>query len=814
MTTMGSDLRFAFRTLMHERWSSLAAVLTLGVGIGVATAVYAVFNYALFRPVPGIRHPDQLVSMYIRPDETSRWMSTATQAHLEALRTLPDFAGLASYRRTDTPIAIDAAGPVTSQPVTLVTAGYFETLGVTPAVGRLIGADEYERSGATIAVISQRFWRVAFGDDPAIVGRTLRIRSQPFTVVGVAHNFRGVDRVGGDDIWIPYGAISMIESGASLDTAGHQNIVGRLKAGVSLERARADARHAFDAVGAVTSRNPTGSGRLTYTAVLFPGLTDGIGLTAERLRDVYWVTTGGVALLFALACLNVANLLISRNLRRRHSLALKSALGASSLRVFRELLIEATTLSVVAGLAGYAMGAALTRLFQSDRLLSYLPPLEDLSLDWRVAGYTFAVGAATVFLAAAWPSFIAARPPAAAGLTAFTRGSTRGRRLRTTLIGVQVTLSIALLMSAGVLGRTAYRLEHADLGFDPHDVLTLSLRPRVIGYDAARGTTLFRELESRLNATPGIVSAGFAYFGQMELSGARANVRRSDEPAGATRTINARTVSSRYLATLGIPLRAGRTFTASEDEQRPRSDVALIDEALATMLFGSASPLGQLVVVQDAMTPTPREIIGVVGNTAARAIRDGFAPTLYLPVGTSLPIATFQVRTALAAGDAAALVRRVLHDLEPGLPVEISTVQNDVRKILAEELVVAKLGWVVSLLALGIAIAGIYAVVACAVAERTREFGIRIAIGASQAVITRAVLRGTLITCSIGAAAGVALYAMGSKWVAPRLYHVGVFDALTMIVTVGVLIAGALLASWQPARRAARVDPIVSLRAE
>jgi predicted permease len=461
--------------------------------------------------------------------------------------------------------------------------------------------------------------------------------------------------------------------------------------------------------------------------------------------------------------------------------------------------------------------AGLATLFRTDRLLSYLPPLTDLALDWRVAAFALVAAMATVFLAAGLPSLVAARVSPRVGFGLSMRGSQRGGRVRSVLIAVQVALSIALLASAGVLGQTLLRLENVDLVFNPDEVLSVPLQPRDIGYDDAQTTTFFRELEARLNATPGIARAGYAWSGHLSPTTAMSDVRRTDEGPQSLHRVSARIVSAHYLSALGIPLRAGRTFSVSEAEQEPPARVVIVDEALAQLLFGETAALGRQIVFSlfGDRTPTAHEVIGVVGNSGAASIREGFPPTLYSPAGASLRIATFHVRSSLPAADAASVIRRVMRELAPGLPAPaVSTMREDLGRLVTEERLMAKLGVLLSLIALGIAVAGIYAVVAYAVGERTREFGIRLALGASPQRVRIQVLRGALGVCGAGAAGGLVLYAWAARWLDARLYGVSSLDLPTLTGVATLVVLCTLLAAWHPARRALKVDPATTLRAE
>jgi predicted permease len=793
------DLRFAWRMVRRQPWSSAAIVVTLALGIGATTAVYAVFNYAVFRPVPGIGEPDGLVSVYVSPDHGSRFRYTMSHAHLRAVRQVPAFEGLAGYGFGGVPGRLDPDGTPEVLEVIDVSQGYFDVLRVQPLVGRLFHPAEYEAPDTFVAVISEHLWRTRYASDPGIVGRQLQARDQLFTIVGVADAYRGLARIGDEDIWVPFGARRAI--GKTHDQ--HQNMIGRLRPGMALSVAREQASVAVASVGAIRVRDDS------YTAVVYAGISDGIGLTRSRLMNLYWTVMAGVGMLFLLACANAANLLVSRNVARRRDLALKSALGAARGRVLRELTIEAGVIAVAASVLGLTLAAGLIRLFSTERLLDYGPTLEGLQLDWRVAIFAMGAAALTVAAASGLPSVMAARWSPVRGLRDFARGSASTGRVRTGLVLVQVALSTALVASALVIGRTLSHLEHPDLGFETDGLLAMFLRPGDIGYDDERTTAFYREVEDRLLTVPGVSAVGYGYSGHIGF-GSGWHLRRPDEPPDTEHDVLARYVSAGYFDAVGIRLLAGRFFTAGEARQLPRPPLVVFEESAAREIFGTFDVVGRHVVSgRDTL-----EIVGVVADTGSENFREGHQPTIYLPPG-SIRIATFQIRTTLPVPSATRSIRDAVRAIEPNLPSPaIVTTQDQLRRLAAQERVIAKLGSLLAALALGLAVAGTYAVVARRVVERTREFGIRLALGATGGAIAGPVLRRAVVTSGVGIVAGLGLYAWASRFIASRLYEVSALDPASLGLAAGALALAGLVAAWLPARRATRVDPTVALRAE
>ena len=814
-STMGlrTDFRLAVRTLARQPWSTAAIVLTLALGIGATTAVYAVFNYAVFRPVPGIAEPERLVSLFVFPDHSTPMRYTLTDAHLRAIREMPAFEGLAAHLPRTFPFRVHPSAAPESRSIIRVTGGYFEVLGVEPRLGRLFRPEEYEQAGIAVAIISERLWWSHFAGEPSVIGRDALILDHRFTIVGVVRDFRGLENIGREDVWVPAASATLLSPNS---TGGHSQMVGRLAPGVTLELARAQAAEAVASAGGIRTDEVRRGGRIVrpaqeFTAVVFPGLSDGIGVTLARLMRVFWTAMGGVSILLLLACVNAANLLVAHNVRRRHNLALKAALGASRLRVLREMMAEAALVAILAAVAGLGMGVAMTTLFRSEQLLSYLPALENLTVDWRVGASATLAACASVLLAAGIPSLLAARRDPQRGLRDFSQGASRAAgRLRDCFVAIQVALSIALVACTGVLVQTLVNLETKDLGFDPEGLYEVPLRTSPIGYDSDRAIQFFRELERRLAETPGIEAATFGWMGHLGSRQIGRLATASGQPL--LEPIWVRPVTSSYLRTLGIPLLAGRTFTAHEAAAGTSARVVVVDQSLAAELFAGEPAVGRQVHLDRFGGPEAYEVIGVVVDTATLELREEHRPALYVPVG-SLVTGTIQVRSRLPASETVALVRGVIRGIEPLLPADdVVAVRDRIAELTAQERVLAKLGVVLAALALGIAVAGVYSAMASGVTERTHELGIRMALGASRAALGMGVLRRAITVSGLGIAGGLLLYAWGSRFIEARLYGVASLDPPTLATGTLLILAAALIAAWLPARRATRVDPTIAMR--
>jgi hypothetical protein len=380
---------------------------------------------------------------------------------------------------------------------------------------------------------------------------------------------------------------------------------------------------------------------------------------------------------------------------------------------------------------------------------------------------------------------------------------------------VQVALSIVLGISAAVLARTVYGLANVNVGFDTRGLYSVPLRPGDIGYDDARRNEFFRAVERRLNATPGIAAAAYGWSGHLgNMSGARLVGPYPGTDATSIDVLQ-RSVTADYFRTLGIPIVAGRAMTRAEGEQTPMAPVALIDQSLAGRLFGSSPPLGaDLQFSRPSGQPTRAVVIGVVGDTRSREVRDGPDPTVYVPA-SSLRIATFHVRSSLPRGEAVALIRRTIRAIEPALAADsITTVTEELGVITSQERLLARLSIILAALALAIAVAGVYTTVTCGVAERTREFGIRVALGATRGAIAREALGQAGWACAAGVLMGLLVYAFVAQPLGTILFEVTVLDPVSIAACTTLFAATVFAATWPQARRAGRTDPAVTLRSD
>lgn len=805
---LGASMTTGFRRLRHDHISTMAIVAVLAVGIAAVTTAHAVFNAALFRPVPGINAPSELVTIFYQPDHIKPNRTAAGAVQLRALRDhVPALSGVVSAGSVELPVSLAPNAPPRAMNVWWTTRDYFQVLGVRARHGRLFATDEYESSTAPVIVISERLRRREFPDDGEVVGRDVYVNRQRFTIVGVTDRFVGSDLRGRADMWLPAGAYRAF-SQDTVDWFPAQEIIGRLRTGATATDAQVEATRASVNAG------PVKIGDRLFMPQVYEGPTDGIGLTGSRLLAIYQVLMGGVGVLLVLACANASNLMVARNVRSARDLSLRAALGASRWRLLSELLTEAALLSVGAAGVGLLAATLAVKLFSQVRLLSYLPPLGDISIDIRVAA--FAVGAAALVTAAfgAVPAWIGSRAnPQDALRTASSRMSSSGR-LRSGFVALQLGLSITLIVGAGVLTQTVRNLRHVDIGMTIDRVFTFYVRPSSIGYDDRQTGRLVSEVMARLKAQPGIDGVAAKWFGPLESIEKEAV--RSSARAEAI-TVDTARVSADYFEVLNVPLLRGRTFNHAEEQIDQTSDAraVLINEAAARLLFGDAPAIGQVLVGGRGAKPVVLTVVGVVGNTRSSKIREPFGPMVFQPIGVAPRIATIIARTRLSATDTDNLTRSVLQSVEPALAAgEPGMLTTVIDNTLAEERLLARLGIVISLVAVVLAIGGLYAVMSCFVAERTREFGIRLALGATGSDISRLVMRNVLALAIAGTALAALAIWLASGLLASRTYGVSPTDSATVAASIAVVVALALGIVWLPARRATGTDPAITLRSE
>jgi predicted permease len=816
------DARLAARAVARQPWSTATIVVTLALGMAATTAVFAVFNHVLFRPIPGIGDLDGLATVYFQPADRHPTFKAAPRAALAALRETPAFTALGAATDTELTVLSHPSADADFVRVEFVTDGYFEALRVGARAGRLLSSDDHT-ARQPVAVISERWWRRKLGGDPSALGRSISLNREPVTIVGILDDYRGwgAVRIGTIDVWMPMDA--PLAERAAVGTDRVLNLIGRLRPGVTAAIAEQQLRAPF-APFAAGARNVMSIGTLSdapAVPIVYRGLYE---INQERTRDLiadhYPFALGAGGLLLLLACANTSNLLLARTIKRARDLAVRSAIGASRWRLARGLLLEA---AVVVGLAG-GLALVVARLFaglvQGEQLFAMGPALDAVVLDWRVFAFAGALGAVTVVLFGLVPALTASRP-GLPGIVALSSRATRGsRRLRAALVCVQLALAVTLLSGAAVLVRTLQNLRGIDLGMNAGKVVSFEISARRLGNTRDQRVAVGREVLDRLRRAPGVESAAYASPSPFWRGRYPSSLKLQPVDDAAEHEVSTVVVSAEYFQTLEIPLYAGRSFTEAEVGRAPSKEgVGIINESLARQLFGKTPAVGQRIYRSLAARGWELnrtiEIVGVAGDTRFGAnLRASGLPALYEPGATGTSAAFF-VRSGLPPGEAAATARAAVREVDPTLPLaEAGPLSAAIDRLIPEERVLALLVAGIALVAMILGVSGVHAVIAHTVAERTREFGIRLALGATRATVSRGVLRGVAVLALVGLLCGLALFTGASRWLESRVYGVSALDPVTLGSVSLLLVAAAIAGAWLPARRATRVDPAVALRVE
>jgi len=822
LETLWQDMRYGARMLWKKPGFTLIAVLTLALGIGANTAIFTLVNAVFLQPLP-VAEPARLMSVF-GTDENNRGAQTdyisISWPNFKDYRDQNDvFTGMIAFQN----IFLNFSGGGEPQRIDgmIVTGDYFDLLGVKAAIGRTFLPEEDRTPGThPVVVLSYGAWQRRFGGDPAIVGRAIKLNGLDYTVVGVAaEGFKGTDAIGGGpDCWVPMMMHDQALTGVFRDAFNGRramilNVIGRLKPGVTEQQAET----AMRAIGRRLEQD-------------FPNYNDKRNVTLVPLnqstippqeRSVYLRASGlmltVVGLVLLIACANVANLLLAQAAARRKEISLRMALGAGRARLIRQLLTESLMLSLAGGGAGLLLAVAGRDLFWAFRPPGMNAGDINLSFDPRVLGYTLllSLGAGIIFGLA--PALQASRADLVTELKEKGGQAASGRRwfsLRNLLVVGQVALSLVALISAGLFLRSLSNALRINPGFEPEKLLVLSFDVDAQGYDKARGMEHYRRVVERVEAIPGVISAAIASNRPLGGGFTRTVFVEGQEPSrggrGIFTTVGA--VGPRYFETMSIPLVRGRNFTEADRENTP--PVVVINEAMANRFWPNQDAVGKRF--RFFGDDVSQEVIGVVKGGTAQHIGEDLRPVAYQSLLQDFPSwVTLHVRTAGDPGGLLATVRREVQALDRTMPLTRSVT---ISQLIGEELWGARMGAallaVFGLLALILASVGIYGVVAFSVSQRTSEFGIRLALGARPSDVLRLVLGQTLTLVAAGATIGITGGLIVTRMVTNLLYGVSAVDPVTFVGMPLVLLLVALMASYLPARRVTKIDPMIALRCE
>ncbi len=851
---LGQDLRYAFRTMASHRLFTLLAVSSLALGIGANTAIYSFMDAILLRSLP-VSDPESLVVL--------NWRARATRGDFVMKRMSGDtfedhksgvtsgifpfpafelfgksdavfsvvFAYFQSWQARNLNLTIKGQAGIGSG--VCVSGDYFRGLGVVPAAGRLILPDD-DRAGATpVAVVSHAYSERRFGGTANAAGQPILIDNLPFTVVGVTPpEFFGVDPAAAPDIYLPVHANELLGAGkqfgfrpeAYLDRNYYWvQVMGRLRPGVSLIQAQAALAPAFQQWVAGTATND--KERANLPALVVREAAGGLDSLRRRYSQPLYVLMTLVGMILALACANVANLLLARAAARRREMAVRLSVGAGRLRVIRQLLTESVLLAALGGVLGVLFaiwGIRFLTLLLANGQANFTLRAD---LNWRVLGAAAALSILTGVLFGLAPAMQSARVDLLSALKETRAGQSRGRHafwrvsLSHMLVVGQIAISLLMLVAAGLFVRTLSNLHSIDLGFSRENILLFQMNARQAGHQDPEIAAFYGDLRKRFSAIPGVrsaslsdsslIGAGFAL--PLGVSGAPTN--------GANRIL---TVGPAFFSTMQIPMLAGRDF---EESDRPGSRaVAVINEVFAKANFGDRNPLGQSLTLRQAgrgkgdLPARDMEIVGVSRNARYGGLTRKIPPVVYIPYNQGYPRPDQMVYALRTLGDPlryVSSIRETVRQVDARVPVfDVRTQAADIDQTINQEITFARLCTAFAILALVIACVGLYGTMSYNVARRTGEIGIRMALGAQRGRVVWMVLREVFVLATVGLAISVPTALGASKFVASFLFGMKPNDPLALMLAVATLLSAALLAGYFPARKASRIDPTIALRHE
>jgi predicted permease len=827
---ISQDLRYALRTMAAKPGFTAIAILSLALGIGANTAIFSLWNGVLHAPLPLVRDPGQL-AMLTNPATAGMWHGRATG--VRDWLTYPEFEQLrdhaanfssmmASESFLDTWTARFPDSATEEVRGRLVSGGYFATLGVSPLRGRLFTAAD-DRGAAPYAVISYAFWQRRFDGRADILGKSFTLLSAVLTVVGITPSGFLGETVGQQpDLWIPLTMQPAVRPGEDLlhdappAKAMWLHVFGRLKPGVAPARAEAEANAVFQSgiesfYGAVASPDRRRE-YLDQRLKIRPGAR-GASETRSSFSTSLTVLMAAVGLLLLIACANLANLLLARGATRRSEIALRVSLGASRGRLVRQLLTESVLLAFIGGLTGFAVAyllqVALARMIaESDRDFQMA-----FSLDLPLLAFTLAVTLGAALLFGLLPAWQVTRADASAALKEQVRGGSLGRmRWGRSLVSLQLALSLPLLVGAGLLVRTLFNLQHADLGFRADHLLLARVNFRQADYDNPRREALLRELSGELQRIPGVSAVSYSQTGLFTggESTSTIEVEGYTPKPGEDRDSSTDVIGPGYFSTLAMRIAAGREILDSDRAATPR--VCVVNTAFARRYFDRRNPIGMHVTSLGDERSVTYQVVGVAQDSRTDDLRSDVKPRFFVPA-TTPPSPTFLIRTTLPSAPLMTAVRRTIQRVDAALPVtSAASIEEQMAPLTAQDRATAQLAVAFGSVALLLAAIGLYGTLSYAIARRTGEIAVRIALGARPARVIAMILRETLALLAAGLISGAALAYAASRWVASRLYGVTPQDPLTLSLAIGLLLLVALCAAYLPARRASRLDPMAALR--
>jgi predicted permease len=862
LDTLLQDVRYGLRVLVKKPGFTAVAIITVALGIGANTAIFSLIDAVLFKMLP-VQNPQQLVlldwtshgfpeglmnsmSGNMNQDKSGRTTSTSfSYPTYEQIRARNEvFSGVLALAAMSSDLNVAYNGQPSRANGKLVSGTFFSTLGVQPALGRTLTPDDDRIGASPAAVIGYGYWERRFGRDPAIVGRTITVNSIPFTVVGVSPpEFYGIQPGLAVEVWLPLHSQPQVEPrwspwappGATPPVgalfAARDDwwvlIMGRLKPGVSEKEAKAGVDVVFQQSIAADVSSTVKAESIPHVGM--ESGSQGLAYLRTQFSKPLFILMGVVGLVLLISCANIANLLLVRGTARQKEIAMRLAVGAGRGRLIRQLLTESALLAGLGGVVGSMLAFWGTHLLVAFMASGRQPISLSVTPDVRVLGFTAVVSVLTGILCGLSPALRSTRvdlTPALKESPRTSRGAAYGKRgLRLgfgkMLVVTQVALSLLLLVGAVLFVRTLTNLENINAGFDRRNLLLFGIDPTQDGYKGQHLADFYQELARRVGALPGVRSVTMSVH---TLIGGNASVNglriAGYTPKPGERSDRLQTymnlVGPKFFETMGIPIVLGRSVGEGDTATLP--NVAVVNEKFVHQFLGDENPIGRRFGFGDEKTATQFEIVGVVGDAKYSDLRREVPPTVHLSYRQyfewSGPM-HFEVRTAGNPLDLVSAVRRVAQEMDRKLaPYEVKSQVEQIDESLFQERLFARLTSFFGALAAVLACVGIYGVMAFAVTHRTREIGIRIALGASRGQITGMILRETVALVGVGIAIGIVLALGASRLISAWLFGLRPNDPFTIAMTALLMLLVAISAGYLPSRRASRVDPMVSLRYE
>jgi len=812
MRILQQDLTYTFRRLSRSPGSAIAVIVSIGLGIACNATIFSMVSRFVLRPAP-VGDPTSLLTLHTLHDGDQCCNSFPEPVYQDVRDQAKSFSGVAAYNEL-VPASIGAKGEPERVWGQAASANFFDVLQIPMTLGRGFTKEEEQQQ---VVVLSHRLWQRQFASDPAIAGKVVVLSGHPYTVVGVAPaGFRGIDMILDSQFWVPLGHITDLVT--NLQDRHSRNmhwlrLIARLKPGVSRTQAGAE-------LGTLAQR----------LAIAYPATDKGnkfpfeqAGSLPPREKPTFLLFLAAllfvVLLVLCIACANVANLLLAQTAGRQREMAVRVAVGATRIRILRQMILESMLLSLAGGVLGVLLSLWATQALSAFRIPAPIPLDLTLTVDWRVLAYTFAlsVGAGLFFGIA--PAWAASRPKLTNALKGEDPLARPGSRLtlRNLLIVGQVAMCVILLTATGLFLRSLQQAATIDIGFRANGIVSLSVDPRINGYSAERTVQLLADIRRRVAVLPGVISV--VTTDSIPLNGGnRSDDFHAQSSAASSEPdpiVELYMVTPGYFEAMGIPRLAGRDFSNETVTSGPKA--AVIDEAFAQRIFGSENPIGQSVLGGGVTY----QVIGVVGNIKSRTLGEETRPVLFRALDQTVAYDpafmgySVLVRSAGNPTEIVAAVRSQIHSLDPGLAVyNIQSMQEHLRDAFVLPRVAATLFGVFGAIGLILAAVGLYGVMSYSVSRRTREIGIRMALGARVGQVQQLIVREGMVPAAIAIAVGMpAAYAL-SRLFTSVLYGIHNDDPATYAAVPVFLAVVALFACWLPARRASRVDPQVVLRSE